>query len=104
MVLHGIAWYCMVLQDVALYCTVSHCIVLNFTVLHGIALYHCTIVGFGARAVSRKTPTYFIIIWWVGNKFMVLVDMDQRVHGSSSTLSDQDLVIWTFEYGYMVGR
>ena len=21
---------------------------------------HCTIVGFGARAVSRKTPTYFM--------------------------------------------
>jgi hypothetical protein len=31
---YGIAWYCMVL--------------------------HCTIVGFGARAVSRKTPTYFM--------------------------------------------
>ena len=33
---------------------VLNCIVLNLTVLH------CTIVGFGARAVSRKTPIYFI--------------------------------------------
>ena len=84
LVLHGISLYCMVLQDVALYGTVLHCIVLNLMVLHGIArccivldgiaLYriksygiawycmvlHCTIVGFGARAVSRKTHIYFI--------------------------------------------
>ena len=34
--INGIAWYCIVL-----YC----------------------VVGFGARAVSRKTPIYFIINW-----------------------------------------
>merc|ERR1719331_2391255 len=32
-----------------------HCIV-----LYGVAWY--CIVGFGARAVSRKTPTYFILL------------------------------------------
>ena len=41
MVLHGIARCCIV--------------------LYGIVL-HCTIVGFGARAVSRKTPIYFMSI------------------------------------------
>ena len=41
MVLH---WYCMVLHGIARCCIV----------LYGMVL-HCTIVGFGARAVSRKT-------------------------------------------------
>ena len=34
------------------------CIVLHVIALYGVAWY--CIVGFGARAVSRKTPTYFI--------------------------------------------
>ena len=49
LVLYGISLYCMVLQDVALYCTVLYKI-----------LRYC-IVDFGARAVSRKTPIYFIL-------------------------------------------
>ena len=48
MVLHGIALHLMILHSLA-----CHCIV-----LYGVAW--CCIVGFGARAVSRKTPTYFI--------------------------------------------
>ena len=41
-----------VVHDIALYCMV----------LHGntMMVLYCTIVGFGARAVSRKTPIYFI--------------------------------------------
>ena len=64
----GIAWHRIVLHGIALYLMVSHSfhvdrmvlhgIVLYLTVLHGIAWY--CIVGFGARAVSRKTAIYFI--------------------------------------------
>ena len=50
MVLHGIALHLMILHSLA-----CHCIV-----LYGVAW--CCIVGFGARAVSRKTPTYFILV------------------------------------------
>ena len=50
MVLHGIALHLMILHSLA-----CHCIV-----LYGVAWY--CIVGFGARAVSRKTPTYFMLI------------------------------------------
>ena len=41
------------MHDIALYCMV----------LHGntMMVLNCTIVGFGARAVSRKTPIYFIL-------------------------------------------
>ena len=52
MVLHGIVLYC-----IALYCIVSYGILCYPAPLHGIA-YYC-VVGFGARAVSRKT-IYFI--------------------------------------------
>ena len=44
----------MVLHVIALYCMVLHGIVLYLTVFHGIALLA------SARAVSRKTPIYFI--------------------------------------------
>ena len=48
MVLHGIALHLMILHSLACHCIVSY----------GVAGY--CIVGFCARAVSRKTPTYFI--------------------------------------------
>ena len=50
MVMHGIALHLMILHSFA-----CHCIV-----LYGVTW--CCIVGFGARAVSRKTPTYFMIM------------------------------------------
>ena len=68
MILHGIELYLMVLH----WCILWYCIGISYgiaLVLHGIArccivLYsivlHCTIVGFGVRAVSRKTPIYFM--------------------------------------------
>ena len=49
MVLHGIALHLMILHSPSCRCIVSY----------GVAWY--CIVGFGARAVSRKTPTYFIL-------------------------------------------
>ena len=67
MVLHGIALYLMVLHSfhvIPWYRMVLHGIVLYLTVLHGIALLA------SARAVSRKTPIYFmaLIIWLIINK------------------------------------
>ena len=50
MVLHGIALHLMILHSPSCHCIVSY----------GVAGY--CIVGFGAQAVSRKTPTYFILI------------------------------------------
>ena len=55
MVLH---WYCMVLHGIARCCIVLYGITLYRIKSYGIATY--CIVGFGARAVSRKTPIYFI--------------------------------------------
>ena len=49
MVLHGIALHLMILHSLACHCIVSY----------GVAGY--CIVGFSARAVSRKTPTYFMV-------------------------------------------
>ena len=64
LVLHGISLYCMVLHGIARCCIVLDGIALYRIKSYGIAWYcmvlHCTIVGFGARAVSRKTPIYFI--------------------------------------------
>ena len=37
LMMHGIAWYCMVLHDVAWYCMVLHGIAWYCIVLHGIA-------------------------------------------------------------------
>ena len=62
-----ILWYCIVLHVIALYCI--HGIAWYCIISYGIALLHCCIhgiawyciVGFSARAVSRKTPIYFII-------------------------------------------
>ena len=51
--MHGIVWYCM-----ELLCNLWYRIV--FMSFHCIAWY--CIVGFGARAVSRKTPIYFIFL------------------------------------------
>ena len=51
---HGIVWYCMVLLCILWYCIVLHVIALYRMVLQGIVLLAL------ARAVSRKTPTYFI--------------------------------------------
>ena len=48
MVLHGIAWYCMVfivLHSIAWYCMVLHCIALYCMVLHGIAMYCMVLHG-----------------------------------------------------------
>ena len=84
-VLHGIVWYCMELlcilwhrifschsivsYGIAWYCIISYGIALLHCCIHGIAWYciasygiawYC-IVCFGARAVSRKTPIYFIL-------------------------------------------
>ena len=66
--LHGSLWESLRVWQLGLinfnlwYCIVSHGIAL---VLHGIArcciVLHCIIVGFGARAVSCKTPIYFIL-------------------------------------------
>ena len=64
MVLHGIALYVMVSHSfhvIPLYHMVMHGIVLHIS--YGIAWY--CIVGFGARAVSRKTPIYFIIYIYI---------------------------------------
>ena len=67
MVLHGIALHCVisVLYGMVLYFIVLHGIACHCIVSYGMAWYcmvlHCTIVGFGARAVSRKTPIYFIL-------------------------------------------
>ena len=56
-VLHGIMWHCMELLCILCYRIVfmlyRYCMVLYYI------LRYC-IVGFGARAVSRKTPIYFI--------------------------------------------
>ena len=49
MVLHGIAWYCIVLHGIAWYCIVLHGIALYCIVLHRIALY---------RTVS------YVILWY----------------------------------------
>ena len=59
---HCIACLCMVLHGIALYLMVSHI----FMSFHCIVWYcwYC-IVGFGARAVSRKTPIYFIISYHI---------------------------------------
>ena len=59
-VLHGIALYLMVSHSFHVDRMVLHGIVLYLTALHGIAWY--CIVGFGAQAVSRKTPIYFIVL------------------------------------------
>ena len=71
-VFHCIVWYILLPYDIALhvivlYCNIFHCIVwylmLSFVILipfHGIACY--CVVGYGARAVSRKTPIYFITV------------------------------------------
>ena len=60
MVLHGIALHRIISYGIAWYCIVWYVIV-----LHGIALYLMILHGVAllasARAVSRKTPTYFII-------------------------------------------
>ena len=37
LMMHGIAWYCMVLHGIALYCVVLHGIACYCIVLHGIA-------------------------------------------------------------------
>ena len=39
LMMHGIAWYCMVLHGIALYCIVLHGIAWYCMVLHGIAWY-----------------------------------------------------------------
>ena len=57
MVLLDIAWYCMIFF-------VLHCIVLY---LRYCMVLHCTIVGFGAQAVSHKTPlklVFHILTSW----------------------------------------
>ena len=54
------------------------------TPLHGIACF-CDI-GFGARAVSRKTPIYFMIIMIMGmvrmdiTMMMIIVTMDDNFY------------------------
>ena len=53
MVLHGIAWCCIVLHFIALYRMVSYIVVSN-------SVTRYCVFGFGAQAVSRKTPIYFI--------------------------------------------
>ena len=59
MVLHGIALHRIISYGIAWYCIVWYVIV-----LHGIALYLMILHGVAllasARAVSRKTPTYFM--------------------------------------------
>ena len=59
--MHDIVWYCMELNYILWYCIVLQCIVLYCMVSYYI-LQYC-IVGFGAQAVSRKTPIYFIYIY-----------------------------------------
>ena len=44
-VLHGIAWYHMVLHGIALYCMVSHGIAWNCMVFHGITWYCMVLLG-----------------------------------------------------------
>ena len=39
---------------------VSHGIALHGMIFHGIAFISVWLIGFGTRAVSRKTPIYFI--------------------------------------------
>ena len=68
MVSYVILWYLIVsysifcllivLHCMVLYCIVSYIILWYPIPLHGIACY--CIVGFGARAVSHKMPSYFI--------------------------------------------
>ena len=64
---HCIVWYILlpygivywiVLHCISLYCMVSYFVLWYPIPLHGIACY--CVVGFGARAVSRKTPLYFM--------------------------------------------
>ena len=51
------------LHCIALFCMVSYFILWYPIPLHGTACY-CICVGFGARAVSRKTPIYFIFYYY----------------------------------------
>ena len=44
------------------YCMVSYGIALHGMIFHGIAFISVWLIGFGARAVSRKTPIYFIFL------------------------------------------
>ena len=45
LMMHGIAWYCMVLHGIALYCIVLHGIAWYCMVLHGFALYRMVLHG-----------------------------------------------------------
>ena len=45
LVLHCIAWYCMVLHGIAWYCKMLHCIARCCIVLYGIALYRIKSYG-----------------------------------------------------------
>ena len=54
-------WYCMVF-----YCTALYCIVLYGILCYPYACY--CVVGFGARALSHKTPIYLICLKWLGKK------------------------------------
>ena len=62
MVLH---WYCMVFHCIACYCKMLHCI-LGYHIVSYTILRYCIVV-FGARAVSRMTPIYFIFYTFDGN-------------------------------------
>ena len=78
MVLHGIALHLMILHSPSCHCIVSY----------GVAWY--CIVGFGAWAVSRKTPTYFIIIVIVIVIIIVVVvdtvdNIDDELRGKNGT-------------------
>ena len=59
-----LSWNCMVLPGISLYRLV-YLLPLNGITWYCIVLY--CVVGFGARAVSRKTPIYFIILYSVTN-------------------------------------
>merc|ERR1711952_248283 len=57
LVLHGIAWYCILLNSIAWYCMVLHGIAWYCMILHGIALYCFVLHGMYAR-VCQSIPEY----------------------------------------------
>ena len=57
-----LSWNCMVLPGISLYRLV-YLLPLNGIAWYCIVLY--CVVGFGARAVSRKTPIYFMFVYQV---------------------------------------
>ena len=61
-----LSWNCMVLPGISLYRLV-YLLPLNGITWYCIVLY--CVVGFGARAVSRKTPIYFmqVYFWEIGH-------------------------------------